>query len=489
MNKSYFLERVLLKRPEALDKYSYEKIPETFHATDKVAITCKKHGLFYQRASTHAAGIGCMQCGVENNAERKRLTTDEFIVKSKRLFGVRYDYSKTIYVKKDVELIITCPEHGDFTITPVQHRWSTTGCLKCDIVNLRAVRKTNALEKARGIHGDKYDYSRVVFTNTTDKVEIVCPEHGSFWQSLYDHSGKKTKCPTCAIDQGRVTKDDFIERSKVIHGDEYDYSQVEFDRLESLVTIVCKKHGRFRQRANSHLQGNKCKKCFHEKSRLTVDEFINNAKQVHGDKYDYSKVVYVGNKTPVEIICPKHGAFWQKPNTHVSSTNGCMLCNESKGERAVEMVLRKYGINFIREYRIYPHLYRYDFYLPGFNIFIEFHGHQHYFPVEIFGGEEEHLRVKERDATKALLVTNHNGKLIVLTYRDLTDGSVEKILIQRLKRVYNHWFVENGQVVAFKTALAVCTAYCLPSTTLVKDIETAAMNARSDVKTLFSESL
>jgi hypothetical protein len=100
MNKDYFLERVGIKRPTAFDEYSYELLPENFLATDKIQIVCKAHGLFWQQASAHAFGTGCPHCSFCKTGERTRLTTEQFIAKSKKLFGDKYDYSKTKYCAK-----------------------------------------------------------------------------------------------------------------------------------------------------------------------------------------------------------------------------------------------------------------------------------------------------------------------------------------------------------------------------------------------------
>lgn len=435
MNKSYFLDSVLLKRPTALRDYSYDLLPDTFLAIDKIPIVCKTHGVFYQRAYAHSSGVGCMKCSIVKNGLRSRLTTEDFISKSIQRYGDRFDYSKTVYSGKEAKLTITCKLHGDFTMSSVAHFRSLYGCSKCDFEIPRANRKARYIAAARKIHEDKYDYSRVVYTNTATKVEIVCPYHGSFWQGFYEHIAKHTGCPKCARDNDRLNLDAFIGKSRFIHNDFYSYEKTVYVTGQTDVVITCPKHGDFTQRASSHLSGNGCKTCFLEGNKLSTEDFVANARRVHGDTYDYSKVNYLGNKIAVEIVCPKHGSFWQKPNSHISSKNGCKLCYESKGEKAVEVVLKKYGIEHVREYRIPPYLYRYDFFLPKFNVFIEFHGHQHYQPVGLFGGDEAHQLVKKNDRMKVRLVNRAKGHLIVLNHLNLTEGSVEKELLKRLKRI------------------------------------------------------
>lgn len=118
----------------------------------------------------------------------------------------------------------------------------------------------------------------------------------------------------------------FIERARLIHGDKYDYSKVEYINSRSKVCIICPEHGEFWQKPSSHLQGKGCSKCCGTK-KLTTEEFIERAKKIHGDKYDYSKVVYINNHTKVCIICPIHGEFWQTPKNHLKSV-GCYKCSK-----------------------------------------------------------------------------------------------------------------------------------------------------------------
>ena len=104
----------------------------------------------------------------------------------------------------------------------------------------------------------------------------------------------------------RLTTEEFIEKARAIHGDKYDYSKVVYKTSQEKVIIVCPKHGEFLQRPNCHLNGAGCPKCCNN-TKKTAESFIEDARAIHGDKYDYSKVEYVNNKIPVCIICPKHG--------------------------------------------------------------------------------------------------------------------------------------------------------------------------------------
>lgn len=122
----------------------------------------------------------------------------------------------------------------------------------------------------------------------------------------------------------------FIIKARKIHGDKYDYSKVKYENSKTKVCIICPKHGEFWQTPNNHLTGFQCKLCGREQATIknssTTDQFIEKARLVHGNKYDYSKVNYVNNKTKVNIICPIHGEFKITPDSHLSQKAGCILC-------------------------------------------------------------------------------------------------------------------------------------------------------------------
>ena len=178
--------------------------------------------------------------------------------------------------------------------------------------------------KAKEIHGDKYDYSKVKYVNSNTKVCIVCPKHGEFWQTPSAHLAQKQGCPKCASNIKHTTEE-FIERAKETHGDKYDYSKVEYVSSHTKVCIICPTHGEFWQVPIEHLGGSGCPKCANI-VKMTTEEFIRKAKEIHGEgKYDYSKTEYVNVKTKVCIICPTHGEFWQTPDSHLQG-RGCPKC-------------------------------------------------------------------------------------------------------------------------------------------------------------------
>ena len=117
---------------------------------------------------------------------------------------------------------------------------------------------------------------------------------------------------------------DFIEGARKVHGDKYDYSKAVYRGSESKICVICPQHGEFWPTANNHLNSSGCPQCVGR--TVTTERFIEKARAVHGDKYDYSKVKYVNSTTPVTIICPEHGEFQQKPTLHLCG-NGCKECS------------------------------------------------------------------------------------------------------------------------------------------------------------------
>lgn len=190
------------------------------------------------------------------------------------------------------------------------------------------------IEKARAVHGDRYDYSRAVYVRSKDKVIITCAKHSDFEQTPSDHL-RGYGCSRCgnesmAVKKSQEAKDNFVEKARDKHGNLYDYDRVAYVRARDKVTITCKRHGDFQQTPNHHLKGYGCVKCGFESMAIkqaqeAKDGFIEKARAVHGDRYDYSEAVYVIHSEKVIITCAKHGAFEQTPNVHLND-HGCPTC-------------------------------------------------------------------------------------------------------------------------------------------------------------------
>lgn len=225
--------------------------------------------------------------------------------------------------------------------------------------------KDTFIQKAREVHGDRYDYSRVLYIDSYSNVEIYCFKHaGVFFQRPNNHLKGKIGCLECSkekfIESRSYTTEDFVRQAKKIHGDRYDYSIVEYINWKTKVSIICKKHGVFNQVALSHKQGRGCPKCKSEKLALiykfSEEKFIEKAKKVHGNKYDYKSISYVNNNTKIKIICKKHGVFEQSPASHLAGS-GCPFCGDMSGGQKNRLTKKEF---LCRAMLIHGDLYDYE---------------------------------------------------------------------------------------------------------------------------------
>ena len=285
------------------------------------------------------------------------------------------------------------------------------------------------IEKAKLVHGEKYDYSLVDYTESKNKVIIICSEHGEFQQRASGHlSG--FGCSKCSHEKQKLTFNEFKEKAKTIHGNKYDYRLVDYINYDTKVKIICSVHGEFQQTPSNHLKGKDCELCSFVKRKTKTLEFKEKAKIIHGNKYDYRLVDYLGFDTKVKIICSVHGEFQQTPQNHLKGQN-CPFCKESKGENKIRDLLNYNQIHFIPQHR-FPDCKNkiklpFDFYLPDYNTCIEFNGIQHYKPIDYFGGEKRFKEQQKTDTIKKYYCEKNKIKLIVIKYNENVN-KITKIL-------------------------------------------------------------
>lgn len=263
------------------------------------------------------------------------ISKETFLKRAKEKHGDKYSYDRMDYKNYTTEITITCPIHGDFTQCPREHASKGQGCPKCGVESRSKKRRDTTeifIKKAREVHGDRYNYSLVDYKGSQIPVTIICPEHGPF-QKRPDMHLNGEGCKMCANEKISKSlslgKEEFIKRAKEVHGDKYDYSLVDYKNQGTEVNIICPIHGIFTQKPEYHMNGSQCPECAKisraMKHLLGTDEFIKRAKEVHGDKYDYSKTIYKDIFSPLTITCPIHGDFTQKASDHLSGC-GCQEC-------------------------------------------------------------------------------------------------------------------------------------------------------------------
>ena len=254
MKKKNIEEFISKAREVHKDYYDYSKAVYC-GALKKICVICPEHGEFWITPANHLSGQGCKICGIIERSKKRKKSIEQFIKESRTVHGDKYDYSKVEYYNIDKKVCIICPEHGEFWQTPYHHL-NGCGCPKC--VG-QGKTTEDVVEEFKKIHGDKYDYSKVEYTNSLKKVCIICPEHGEFWQSPTNHLNG-CGCPKCSNVKHKTTNE-FIKESRTVHGDKYDYSKVEYVNAHTKVCIICPEHGEFWQTPNKHLLGHKCPKC------------------------------------------------------------------------------------------------------------------------------------------------------------------------------------------------------------------------------------
>lgn len=260
---------------------------------------------------------------------------DKFI----NLHGDKYSYKQSVYINAKTPIIIYCNScNTTFEQTPDNHVQGK-GCKACAMKVLHDKQRmtlSDFIQKSKSIHGNKFDYSKVEYVSNDTLVTILCPEHGEFQISPSGHWVSKTGCTKCGILEAWNTRDkptteSFIEASKLIHRNHYDYSEATYTGSRDNVKIVCKVHGTFEQNPTNHLRGSGCPDCGLELVRIaksdTAESFIEKAKAVHGSYYNYDKVNYVRSQKNVTITCKTHGDFKQIPSRHLQGA-GCTICNK-----------------------------------------------------------------------------------------------------------------------------------------------------------------
>jgi len=206
----------------------------------------------------------------------------------------------------------------------------------------------------------------------------------------------------------RLSIETFLRRSKFFHGERYDYSLVNYICCSDKVIIICPLHGQFSQIAYSHMRGQGCPKCRYLRNGCnrikSFEKFTTDARKIHGDVYDYSLVKYVNAKKKVDIICKKHGIFRQAPAWHINLKHGCPKCNSSRGEIAIRQWLETNNVLFKEQQTFsdcrnpktnYP--FKFDFYILGKKILIEYDGEQHFRPMYL---GKNHKTIKDLQETK-----------------------------------------------------------------------------------------
>ena len=212
------------------------------------------------------------------------------------------------------------------------------------------------IERAKQVHGDKYDYSKVEYIDNRTEIIIICPKHGEFKQVANRHLAGNG-CPKCAAEKRKKasskkkTTEQFIAECVDKYGNKYDYSKVEYVNSHTKVCIINKEtKEEILVTPTTFLT----KGAGDKRGWMNTEKFIKKAKEIHGDKYDYSKTKYIHPKLKIKYVCPIHGEIEQLPDNHLKY--GCRFCSYTESGKK-----RRKNVDSFIEGSIKIHGNKYDY--------------------------------------------------------------------------------------------------------------------------------
>jgi very-short-patch-repair endonuclease len=287
---------------------------------------------------------------------------------------------------------------------------------------MESIKNNNFIEKAKAIHKNRYNYSKVNYVNAKTKIIITCKQHGDFEQTPSNHlSG--FNCQRCAKNL-KINTTTFIEKATSIHNNKYDYSKVNYLNADTKITIVCKEHGEFEQIPDFHLNRKcGCPKCA-DNVPLTNSIFTEKANSIHNNKYDYSQVNYVNSRTNIEIICREHGNFVQVPYSHLLGV-GCPSCiNKTEYKLFINLIKiypsiqRQFKAEWCKQKRYLP----FDFVIEEKKKIIEMDGPQHFSQVSNWRSPELQ---QEQDLFKMKCANENGYSVIRVLQKEVADDTLD----------------------------------------------------------------
>ena len=359
----------------------------------------------------------------------KRLTSLEVIERSRSIHGDVYDYDRIGYINRKIPITVTCKIHGDFKLLAENHIRRQDGCYTCAQEKRLRDSWNDFVVKAKIVHGDRYNYEagKTNFKFKARKLPIECKIHGIFLQTPASHvvGNGCRKCADAKMSSDRTytTKEfEFLARAR--HGNKYDYLKVAYTHSREPVEIICSQHGSFYQEPVNHIRGNGCPECSHNKS-LTQDEFLSQCIAVHGDRYDYSKVIFRSVRSKVEIICKIHGSFYQIASVHVVGS-GCSSCT-MRSAHMEDLWLTYMGIPKDSEHRQVSlwlnrgKFVRVDGYNPSTQAVYEFNGSFYHGDPAWVDADNENPLSKKKFGELFQLTINREQMLIDVGYNVVSE--------------------------------------------------------------------
>lgn len=382
-------------------------------------------------------------------AGNKRFTTEDFISKSIKIHGDKFDYKNCVYINNHTPMEILCKEHNITFMQSAVNHYKGRGCDLCSneaIGNLNRKPLEKFIQESKNKFRNKFEYSEVIYKNQITTIKLFCNDCQKWiFQRPIDHL--LYGCVDCnelnaTLRDRKKSYELFLKNAEIVHGDRYLYGNVNYINGDIKVSIVCKKHNfMFYQSPHYHIEGRNCPKCAQEQRILTSrrprDEFINECIEIFDKQYDYSLVEYKGIHQPVTIKCNDCGNYFKlRPTQHLYYRMGCIHCksNLSKGELSILKCLESLNRKYVNEFWTSEckHLLPlpFDFAVVDENenvkYLIEYQGEQHFRPVN-FGGisDEEALEnfnaTIRNDSIKKEYCENNNIPILYISYKDFKN--------------------------------------------------------------------
>jgi hypothetical protein len=322
-----FINDAILKHNEL---YDYSKVNYNGNKS-KIIIICKIHGDFEQLPSNHLKGYGCPTCGKQSMTKLQTKSTIQFIDEANKIHFGKYDYSNINYINAKTKIKIICNIHGEFEQEPNSHLQGN-GCKLCGIINC---------------------------------------------------SKKRIK-----------TTEEYINEIKKVHGIKYNYTNTVYEGSDKDIQYECEKHGIIIQNAQNHLSGRGCHKCVGRGKNS--EDIIYDAINIHGNLYDYSNLNYIDGITKFEVICKKHGSFYTNIGNHIIKKTGCPKCSKNYSTAQIQwlnFIQLKDNIKIqhaenIGEFKISNTLFKADGYCLETNTIYEFHGDYYHGNPNIYNSSQ-----------------------------------------------------------------------------------------------------
>lgn len=318
---------------------------------------------------------------------------------------------------------------------------------------MKKITNTYFLKESRKTHGDldNYDFSSLDVTQRDNKnrITIICKKHGPF-QIRHNHFMNGQRCPYCT---SYYKSDEQVREELSLLHPELDFSETKYSERDkqNRIKVICPIHGKQYINYYNLKNGQGCGECRYIKSAksnsITNEEFIQKAKQIHGEKYEYTKLnTFERINGKVIITCPLHGDFLVSVPNFLKRKSGCPICNQSHLENEITIFLQSNNISYVRQFNTeWLNRLKIDFYLTEFNIAIECQGGQHFYPIKHFGGEDSFNYLIRNDKVKFEKCKENNVDLIYFSHhtfplnqiytKENTFSSTEDILnyIQKKK--------------------------------------------------------